>query len=182
MWLPRLTWLWHPLLGCTGLPCHFFWTTGRGTTTPLITLCAVLVTAVLCGLITWRLRLRAAKRAAKHESGATERSSRRSMWARRIQSIVRRLKIKLKVFWSFYQIATKVGETYMVTYPPSVERSLEIFSFVNLVTPRNQPPPPRACHIHSDIAFLPTLLRSWTGSGCHSRARGWAALRISWSS
>ena len=34
--------------------------------------------------------------------------------------------------WSFYQIATKVGATYLVTFPPSVERSLDAFSWVNL--------------------------------------------------
>ena len=56
------------------------------------------------------------------------------MWARRARVMARRLKIKLKVFWSFYQIATKVGSTYLVTYPRSVEQSLQIFSFVNLVT------------------------------------------------
>ena len=108
---------------------------------PLATLGGVLLTMVLVGLLTWRLRLRAARRA---PSSVTSRSSRRSVWARRAHSIVRRLKIKIKVFWSFYQIATKVGETYLVTYPLSVEQSLEIFSFVSLVTPPNQPVAKRA--------------------------------------
>ena len=45
---------------------------------------------------------------------------------------MRRLKIKVKILFSFYQIATKVGETYIVRYPPSVERSLEVLSFTNL--------------------------------------------------
>ena len=97
-------------------------------------MCGVAVTAVLFGLAVWRLRLRVARRAARHGTGAAQRSSRRSVWARRATSMLRRLKVKLKVFWSFYQIATKVGETYLVTYPRSVEQSLEIFSFVNLVT------------------------------------------------
>ena len=108
---------------------------------PLATLGGVLLTMVLVGLLTWRLRLRAARHA---QSRVTSRSSRRSVWARRAHAIVRRLKVKIKVFWSFYQIATKVGETYLVTYPLSVEQSLEIFSFVSLVTPRNQPVAKRA--------------------------------------
>ena len=53
-------------------------------------------------------------------------------WRRHAKSIKRRLKIKLKVLWSFYQIATKVGETYLVAFPKSVEKSLEVLSFVNL--------------------------------------------------
>ena len=44
----------------------------------------------------------------------------------------RRLKIKLKIAFSFYQIATKVGETYMVVYPESVGATLDVLSFVNL--------------------------------------------------
>ena len=102
---------------------------------PLATLGGVLVTAVLFGLMTWRLRLHAARRAS--QSVQSQRCGGRwrlRWWARHAQSMVRRLKIKLKVFWSFYQIATKVGETYLITYPRSVEQSLEIFSFVNLVT------------------------------------------------
>ena len=98
-------------------------------------LAAVLVTVVLFGLVTWRLRLHAARRAS--QSVQSQRCGGRwrlRWWARHAQSMLRRLKIKLKVFWSFYQIASKVGETYLITYPRSVEQSLEIFSFVNLVT------------------------------------------------
>ena len=40
--------------------------------------------------------------------------------------------MKIKILWSFYQIATKVGETCMVTYPSSVESTLDNFSFTNL--------------------------------------------------
>ena len=42
-----------------------------------------------------------------------------------------RLKIKLKVLWSCYQILTKVGETYLQTYPRSVEKSLQFLAVVN---------------------------------------------------
>ena len=100
--------------------------------------------------------------------------------------MVRRLKVKLKVFWSFYQIATKVGETYLVTYPRSVQQSLEIFSFVNLVAPTHKARDPSACRdpadVATDAASPPTLRRSWTGSGCRSRARGSAASKASCSS
>ena len=34
--------------------------------------------------------------------------------------------------FSFYQIATKVGATYLVTFPSSVEQSLDAFSWINL--------------------------------------------------
>ena len=53
-------------------------------------------------------------------------------WKRHAKSIKRRLKIKVKVLFTFYQIATKVPSTYKVIYPPSVETQLAIFSFVNL--------------------------------------------------
>ena len=49
-----------------------------------------------------------------------------------LMTLKRRLKIKLKIAFSFYQVATKVGETYMVVYPESVETTLEFLSFVNL--------------------------------------------------
>ena len=49
-----------------------------------------------------------------------------------MKTLKQRLKIKLKIAFSFYQIATKVGETYMVVYPESVEATLEVLSFVNL--------------------------------------------------
>ena len=42
------------------------------------------------------------------------------------------LPLARRSLWSFYQIATKVGATYVVTFPPSVERSLDAFSWVNL--------------------------------------------------
>ena len=53
-------------------------------------------------------------------------------WRRHAKSIQRRFKVKIKILWSFYQIVTKVGETYMVTYPSSVESTLDNFSFTNL--------------------------------------------------
>ena len=52
-------------------------------------------------------------------------------WERHAGSIKRRLKIKVKVLWSFYQVVTKVGETYMITFPEGVERTLDTLSFVN---------------------------------------------------
>ena len=57
-------------------------------------------------------------------------------WFKRLhrcaRAVVRRLKNKLKIMYSFYQITTKVGETYVVVFPKAVERSLEALSFVNL--------------------------------------------------
>ena len=41
-------------------------------------------------------------------------------------------KTKVKVLFAFYQVATNVSETYLVTYPRSVERVLDVFSFVNM--------------------------------------------------
>ena len=55
-----------------------------------------------------------------------------SWWQRHAKSILSRAKIKIKILFTFYQIATKVGETYMVTFPRSVETSLEYLSAVNL--------------------------------------------------
>ena len=55
-----------------------------------------------------------------------------SWWKRHAKSILSRGKIKVKVMFTFYQIATKVGETYLVTFPRSVETSLEYLSAVNL--------------------------------------------------
>ena len=56
----------------------------------------------------------------------------RAWWARHAHSMWLRLKIKLKIFWSFYQITTQVGETFLVTFPKSVEKALEVLSVVNL--------------------------------------------------
>ena len=53
-------------------------------------------------------------------------------WKRHAKSVKRRLKIKVKVLFSSFQIVTKAGETYLLTYPPSVESALEIFAFANL--------------------------------------------------
>ena len=53
-------------------------------------------------------------------------------WKRHATSVQDRLKIKLKILFSFYQIATGVGTTYVVNYPQSVEHSLNALSFVNL--------------------------------------------------
>ena len=55
-----------------------------------------------------------------------------SWWKRHAKSILSRGKIKVKILFTFYQIATKVGETYLVTFPRSVETSLEYLSAVNL--------------------------------------------------
>ena len=51
---------------------------------------------------------------------------------RLLKSTQRQLATKFKILFSFYQIVTKVGETYAVTYPPSVEKTLEVFAFTNL--------------------------------------------------
>ena len=49
-----------------------------------------------------------------------------------LKSIQQRLTTKIKTLFSFYQIVTKIGETYMVAYPQSVEKTLEFFAFTNL--------------------------------------------------
>ena len=53
-------------------------------------------------------------------------------WRRHAIGIQRRLKVKVKIRWSFYQIVTKVSETYMVAFLASVESALVALSFSNL--------------------------------------------------
>ena len=52
-------------------------------------------------------------------------------WQRHAKSVKNRLKIKLKIAWSFYQIVTRVGDTYQIAFPPTVERSIKSFDWVN---------------------------------------------------
>ena len=49
-----------------------------------------------------------------------------------VKSLQQRLAIKLKILFSFYQIVTKIGETYAVVYPEKIERILKFFAFTNL--------------------------------------------------
>ena len=53
-------------------------------------------------------------------------------WKKHAKSIKDRAKTKVKILWTFYQIATRVADTYVVTFPRSVERSINTFSFVSL--------------------------------------------------
>ena len=63
----------------------------------------------------------------------TQMVRREERWYRRAgKMLLRRLRVKVKIFCTFYQVATKVGETYFITYPSSVESTLKIFTVVNL--------------------------------------------------
>jgi hypothetical protein len=53
-------------------------------------------------------------------------------WFQRARSLLRQLATPAKILITFYQIATKVGETYQVTYPKSVEQTLAVFSWASL--------------------------------------------------
>ena len=56
----------------------------------------------------------------------------RFWWKKHAKSIKDRVKTKVKILWTFYQIATRVADTYLVTFPRSVESSIKTFSFVSL--------------------------------------------------
>ena len=72
------------------------------------------------------------RRCAREKQPSSAAALRLGRVARVLGLLKRRLKVKLKIAFSFYQIATKVGETYMVVYPSSVEATLDFLSFVNL--------------------------------------------------
>ena len=104
------------------LPCN------QGNATPLYVLGGALALVGLLGVVAaWRKR-----RTARRGKAAPAARKAPSWWKRHARSIKRRLKIKVKILFSFYQITTKVAETYLVTFPPSVESTLEVFSFTNL--------------------------------------------------
>ena len=96
----------------------------------------LLLLALLSCCAAWLLSRRAAKQAA----GPLQRTSQldrlvrqeERWWRKHARSIKRRLTIKIKILWTFYQIATRVGETYLITFPRRVEQSLDTLSFVNL--------------------------------------------------
>ena len=88
------------------------------------------VMACLARLFCKRRQPRGGGRAGLPEARQPSRASR--WWSKHAKSVKHRLKIKLKILWSCYQILTKVGETYLVTFPRSVEKSLEVLSAVNL--------------------------------------------------
>ena len=100
----------------------------EGNAAPLYVVGGVLAFAGLLSLVAVCLK----RRATRKDEAASVASKPPSWWRRHTKSILRRLKIKVKVLFSFYQIATKVGETYLITFPPSVESSLKVFSFTNL--------------------------------------------------
>ena len=52
-------------------------------------------------------------------------------WGRRAVAIKSRVKNKAKILLAFYQVVTQVGDTYLVTFPRSVETSLQFLSAVN---------------------------------------------------
>ena len=87
---------------------------------------SVVVLLVLLGLVVYCVRRLTRKREAEGPQ------KKQRWWKRLAKSIMTRGVVKLKIFWSFYQIATNVGETYLIVYPDSVQRSLDIFSFVSL--------------------------------------------------
>ena len=115
---------------------------GEGTATPLIVLVALLATALLVcvGVCARRRWQRAHRNDDMGGRGDANRSTavggilqRRERWCmKHATSIRRRLATKVKILFTFYQNATKVGETYLVSFPPSVEKSLEVFAFTNL--------------------------------------------------
>ena len=122
---------------CTSNDTYFDWDTmdchdcRHANSVGLYVLSGVAVLGVVAGLIC----LFCKRRRRGVGAGATElrqptRASR--FWAAHAKSVQRRLKIKFKILWSCYQILTKVGETYLVTFPSSVEKSLEVLSAVNL--------------------------------------------------
>ena len=86
----------------------------------------LLVFCVVAGVAAW-LRRRAPS------SGVGQLMVKEEKWWKvHAKSVKRRVAVKLKVIFSFYQIVTRVQETYRMAYPPSVERSLEAFAWVGL--------------------------------------------------
>ena len=122
----------HDEMDC--LPCT------EDTALPLFIGGGLLLLLCVLSVCLYALRQRAAKRGAATRQQMESEQSRmrrvitreRAWWKKHARSIKARLAIKIKILFTFYQVATKVGETYLVTYPESVERSLEFFSFVNL--------------------------------------------------
>ena len=82
------------------------------------------VVALLALLFAARFAL---KRHARQRSGSKSWVRKKARWWRRhAASVKRRSRTKIKILFTFYQIATRVGETYVVTFPPSVESSLQV--------------------------------------------------------
>ena len=100
----------------------------KSSTTPLFVLVGALAAVAIVSVCLCLGKRRAKRRQREGESPPRA----RSWWKRHANSIKNRLKIKIKILFTFYQIATKVGETYLMTFPPTVERTLEVFSFTNL--------------------------------------------------
>ena len=103
---------------------------------PLLVLGSVVIALCLISLCRcWHKQRRAKVTQAAARKQSTHRphiKEQQQWWARHWQSIKRRLAIKIKILFGFYQIATKVGDTYLVSFPRSVETTLEFVSFVNL--------------------------------------------------
>ena len=105
--------------------------------TPLIIL-SVLFGCLLCVFICHEKRKCAKQRQQQQQQqrqlrirGHTRSKNVRRRLRRIAKSVQRQLTTKIKVLFSFYQVVTKVGETYIVTYPRSVEQILEAFAFTN---------------------------------------------------
>ena len=119
------------------LPCEY-----SSRSTSVVVVSTLLGALLLIGATTYALAQRAAREQqraalARRAEGSSSRLDevlvrQRVWWMRHAQSVWRRLKIKLKIFWSFYQITTQVGETFIITFPQSVEKALEVVSFVSL--------------------------------------------------
>ena len=82
---------------------------------PIITLgAAIVLLGVVLGVMYW-LRRRTARRDAAGEEETRIGHlvhEEEKWWKKHAKSIKRRLSIKIKILFSFYQIATKVGETW----------------------------------------------------------------------
>ena len=116
------------------LPCN------EDSALPLIVLGGALLFLCLLSIGLYVAKRRAVKKRAQGAVEQRRHTSRmrrlvtreRTWWTTHASNIKRRVKIKIKILFTFYQIATKVGQTYLVVFPKSVEQSLEVLSFVNL--------------------------------------------------
>ena len=108
------------------LPCH----SGHRITPLAVAGGVVLVACVL--YVCRSVRKRRPTQQDQRKRDQTRRAKALRRLRRILKSIQRKLTTKIKTLVSFYQIITKVGETYAVTYPPSVEKTLDVFAFTNL--------------------------------------------------
>jgi len=104
-----------------------------GSVTPLAVIGGVIF-FLGCALCLCRYRRKRRKRQHQHQQPEEEEDApKKGKWLQKLLKLIqRRLATKIKILFSFYQVLTKVGETYSVIYPPSVERTLEVFAWTNL--------------------------------------------------